>query len=213
MSTATFQGSITVGALRITANLSKTGVGDECHEPAMPAGVAGTLSTRTSDVAGVVTVGTGLGAGFTTGDIVAVFFDDSNGVPSVVYGKYATVAGDAISIADDIVAEYVGESPSGVVLPVEDTVVVICKKTVSNVSADKDDVTFIAVGCDQPAIGIFGGAAEICNFHIPVAASPPAPWDLSGGAANPLTSDPTTLVCYNGGVVAATFQYGLLLAT
>lgn len=213
MSTATFQGTITIGSVRILANVNKAGKGEEAHEPAMPAGVAGTLTTRTSDTAGEVTVGAGAGAGFTTGDILAVFFNDADGKPSVVYGKYATVDGDAIEIADDVAGEYVGESPDGAVLPAEDSAVVICKKTESSCPVDKTDVLYLAVGCDQPAIGVFGAASEICHFHIPVGASPPAPWDKDTGAASPLTDDPTVLVCYNGGLAAVNFQYGFLLAT
>lgn len=211
MATGVFNGTLTIGGVSMQANISRTAVGSEGHEPAMAAGVAGTLSTRTSDVAGVLTVTAG--HGFVTGDILAVFWiDPDTDAPSVVYGKYGTVSTNDITIADDVAGEYVGEFPADAVLPDEDTAVVVSKKVVSNVAVDATYVTMIGVNCDQPAVGVFGAGSEIYPVQIPVGYSP-IYWDKQSGAATPLGSDPTMLVCYNGGIVAATFQYAMLLST
>lgn len=212
MATASVSGTAKVGSVQIMMNVNRVGAGDEAHEPQMPAGIAGTLTTRTSDVAGVITVAAGLGAQFATGDILAVFFTSAAGAPSVVYGKYATVDGDAITIEDDTGANYVGESPDDAVLPAQNSAVVICKKTVSNCQVARGDVLYAIAGCDYPAVGIFGGAAAIWTTHIAVGGSPIV-WDKAAGGGSPLTADPTMLVCYNGGTAEVKFQYGFILAT
>jgi len=195
--------------MRVNANVTRTGVGDEVHEPPMAAGVTGTVTTGTGATTGTITMAAG--HGLVDGDIVAVFFTSAAGVPSVIYGLLVDMTGDVMSVALDA-GEYNGVSPAGAVLPAASTPVVVSKKTVSTVSADKDDITAILVGCDQPAIGIFGGAAEIYPVHIAVGASPIS-WDAAAGSACPIDDDPTALVCYNGSAVAVNFQYGFLLAT
>jgi len=206
MATGTFSGLITIGSVQMQANVSRTKTGAEGHEPAMAAGVAGTLTTRTGDDEGTLTLAEE--HGFITGDILAVFWKDA-GVPKVMYGFAATVSGTSVAIAPSG-TNYSGASPTGSVLPAEDTEVVVSKKVTVNVSLESDDVQMIGVGCDQPAIGILGGAAAIYVAHVAVAYSPLF-WDKASGAACPIDSDPTTLVCYNGGVVPATFQFGVLL--
>jgi hypothetical protein len=205
----TFSGLLTIAGIQMQANISRDFPGGEGHEPIMPAGQAGALSTRTGDAAGVVTLADG--HGLITGDKVAVSWTDADGLPCMMYGFEATVAGNNATIALDA-GEYQGEFPEASVLPAEDYEVVVCKKTVSNFSIDKDDLTMLGVDCDQPAVAIFGGAAAIYPVQISVA-NAPVYWDKASGAAKPLGSDPTKVVCYNGGIVEAKLQYAVLLDT
>lgn len=207
MATGTFIGTLTIGTVALQANISRTAVGSEGHEPPLPAGVAGTLTTRTDDDEGTLTLPET--HGFITGDILAVFWTTPGGVPSVMYGFAATVAGTSVAIAPSG-ADYVGVSPAATVLPAATTSVVVSKKVAINVAVESNDVRMIGMGCDQPAIGILGAAAAIYPAHVAVAFSP-LTWDKAAGAPCPLTADPTTLVSYNGGVVAAKFQCALLL--
>jgi hypothetical protein len=117
-----------------------------------------------------------------------------------------------MTIADDVGGNYVGCFPAGTILPVANTNVIVSLKMTSNFSVLHSDVTLIGCDCDQEAVGIFGAGAAIYPVFIPVPLSAPY-WDLASGSANPLGSDPTKLVCYNGGLVPATFQYAVLLAT
>jgi len=210
MATGTFSGMLTIGSIHMQANIARTATGTEGHEPAMPAGVPGVLTTRTGDDVGTLTMPTG--HGFVTSDILAVFWTAA-GVPKVMYGFVATVSGNSVAIAVSG-SNLSGEVPDGAVLPEEDSEVVVCKKTTSNVSVAHGDVTMIGVDCDQPAVGIFGSGTSTVIYaaQVPVAYSPVF-WDEASGAATPMAADPTKLDCYNGGLVAATFQYGFLLDT
>lgn len=207
MATGKFSGLLTVGSVQIQANVTRNSVGEEGHEPPLPAGVSGTLTTRTDDDEATLTMPEG--HGFITGDILAVFWTTPAGVPSVMYGFAATVSGTSVAIAPSG-TNYTGVSPAGTVLPAETTTVVVSKKVTVNVRVESDDVRMIGIGCDQPAIGILGAAAAIYAAHVAVAYAP-LYWDKQAGAECPLGSDPTTLICYNGGVVAATFQCAFLL--
>ncbi len=206
MAVGTFIGTLTIGSVAFQANISRTAEGSEGREPPLPAGVAGTLTARTDDDEGTLTLPEE--HGFITGDILAVFWKAA-GVPKVMYGFAATVAGTSVAIAPSG-ADYVGVSPAATVLPPADTSVVVSKKVSINVGVESSDVRMIGMGCDQPAIGILGAAAAIYAAHVAVAYSPLI-WDKAAGAPCPLTADSTTLVCYNGGVVAATFQCAFLL--
>lgn len=212
MPSASFVGTIRIGSLEIQANVTRDGVGEEVHEPPMPAGVAGELTTRTDDDEATLTMPEE--HNFETGDIVAVFWTTAAGVPCVIYGFAATVSGASVAIAPSG-SDYVGYRPDNgtpIVLPAEGTAIVVAKKVVSDVDITASKVLFIGCGCAQPAVGIFGAATAVYPVQIPVALSPVS-WDKESGAPTPLTGNITKLVCYNGGLDAATFPYGFLLET
>jgi hypothetical protein len=191
------------------ADVTRTGVGNECHEPVLPAGTAGTLSTRTSDVAGIITVAS---HSIINGDIVAVSWMDVAGVSHCMYGMKVT-ASDATTITVDYSgSEYENEFPASTVFPAEDCAVVISKKVISYCSFDKDEVTYFAASSSVKAVVAFGGASEVYALQFPVAYSPVI-WDAAAGSASPFTADITTVACYNCTTTAGVFQYGVLLAT
>ena len=97
---------------------------------AMPAARAGTLTTRTNDTTGVVTVAEG--HGITDEDTVAVFWDGGRRYAVAVSATTATTVS-------------IGSGGAGAVLPAEDSVVTICKETTSNLVVDGDDIHIIAV--------------------------------------------------------------------
>jgi hypothetical protein len=194
------------------ADVTRSDVGGEAHEPILPAGKAGTLSTRTSDTAGVVTVAANSVDPIAENDIVAVSWVDVNLVTHCMYGMKVTGVASLDITVDYSGSEYEGEFPASTVFPAEDYAVVISKKVTSNVSFDKDDVTYFAANANVKAVGSFGGASEIYALQIPIANSPVV-WDGASGTDSPFTSDPTTLACYNCTTTAGVFQYGVLLST
>ena len=94
----------------------------------LPLGLAGTLSTRTDDDTGVVTLTAG--HGITTDDTVDIYFDDG-----VAY------AGDVISAAATTITV---DLLSGTELPTEDSAVVVGKRASHNVDFDGDNLVYFA---------------------------------------------------------------------
>ena len=213
MATAGFNGTFQIGGITMIANSTRTGVGSEEHEPPLPAGIAATLTTRTSDTAGVLTLPDG--HGLITGDYIAIFWTDPTTlVPMVMYGFATVISGDSCTFTSAS-GQFYGVAPASTVLPIATSSVVVSTTVVSETAVQRNNVTMIGVDCNQPAIAIFATAvASIYVVHIPVGQSI-ATWDAaaSGQASNPLTSNPTQVVCYNGGLAAATLQYGMLLAS
>jgi len=114
-----------------------THVGSVIIEQAIPAIVAaqtGTLTTRTSDTAGIATLSTG--HGIETGDVVDVYF-----AAGVRYGMTTTVATNAVTLA----------SGAGDVLPLQDAAVTVVVQTAVEVNFDGDDAQIIGVFYRNPS--------------------------------------------------------------
>lgn len=98
---------------------------------ALAAAKTGTLSTRTDDDTGEITLSTG--HGITTGMIVDIYW--SGGVR---YGvTVGTVAGNAVPFGGE------GGEGAGDVLPIQTTAVTVCEQTEINLNFDGDDMLFV----------------------------------------------------------------------
>ena len=205
----TLKGVLQIAGVSMPANISRTEIGGEGHEPPLAAGVVGVLTTRSTDTTGLVTA-----AGFTTGDIIGIsWIDPTTGSRFAMVGFTTTVAGSAVTF-EHSATDFQSVFPAATVLPDALTAVVVSKKTVSDFSATHGDITFSGVNCDQPAVGVFGLLLTPYTAIYPTSAllpTTPVLWDKATGATSPWTADVTGCACYNFGTVAATFQYAVLL--
>ena len=95
MATATNNSYINVGGLTIQSTVTRTASGQISHDVTLPAGKAGTLTTRTDDNTGVATLGTG--HGIVQNDVVDVYW-----AAGVRYGMDVTaVNGNAVTVDAD----------------------------------------------------------------------------------------------------------------
>jgi hypothetical protein len=183
--------AVSIGSI----NQSKIRTGDDLIDLqiTLPAGKSGTLTTRTDDNTGIVTVASG--HGITGSDTVDVYWAAGRR-----YGVDVT-ATDATTISIDLGA---GDN-----LPTASTAVVICKQVVVNKAIDGDAVEIIGLLAELAASTGFGvritvfdavsaGGSAVGN-GIDLDPNSPFVLDIEGGAANLLTGSPIlSFVASNG---------------
>jgi hypothetical protein len=168
----------------------------------LPAGKSGTLTTRTDDNTGVLTVASG--HGITASDTVDVYWSTGRR-----YGVDVTAVG-ATTIDIDL--------GSGDNLPAASTAIVVCKQVVVNKAIDGDNVKIIGLSAELAASTGFGtrvtffdainAGGSAVGSGIYLAANEPLIIDVQGGATNLLTGSPIlSFVASNGdGINAATLK-------
>ena len=183
--------AVSIGSI----NQSKIRTGDDLIdlEVTLPAGKSGTLTTRTDDNTGVVTVASG--HGITASDTVDVYWATGRR-----YGVDVTTAG-ATTLDIDL--------GSGDNLPAQSTAVVIVKQVVVNKAIDGDNVEIIGFLAELAASTGFGvritffdavsGGGSAVGNGIDLDPNSPFVLDIEGGATNLLTGSPIlSFVASNG---------------
>lgn len=183
--------AVSIGSI----NQSKIRSGDDLIdlEVTLPAGKSGTLTTRTDDDTGVVTVASG--HGITASDTVDVYWATGRR-----YGVDVTTAG-ATTLDIDL--------GSGDNLPAQSTAVVIVKQVVVNKAIDGDNVEIIGFLAELAASTGFGvritffdavsGGGSAVGNGIDLDPNSPFVLDVEGGATNLLTGSPIlSFVASNG---------------
>jgi len=190
ISTANVAGKAVSSQIVRTANLDTGYDGD-----VLPAGKAGTLTTRTDDDTGVITVAEG--HEITDSDTVDVFW-----VGGSRYGVDVTATdGTTVSI----------DAGDGTNLPAQDFAVVVTKQVTIDVDFDGDNVEMIVVSNSKRVHLDFqeGGGTSILPLDIP--ANEGWFWCADQGVANPLTGNATGQIKASSGEAAdATLKIALL---
>lgn len=183
--------AVSIGSI----NQSKIRTGDDLIDlqVTLPAGKSGTLTTRTDDNTGIVTVASG--HGITASDTVDVYWSGGRR-----YGVDVTATA-ATTIDIDL--------GSGDNLPAASTAVVIVKQVVVNKAIDGDSVKIIGFLAELAASTGFGvritffdavsaGGSAVGN-GIDLDPNSPFVLDIEGGATNLLTGSPIlSFVASNG---------------
>jgi hypothetical protein len=137
MPTANVFQQVAIGGLTVSASASREQAGsisqDLTGDFALDAGVAGTLSTRTDNDTGVLTVASGHGIVDT--DTVDVYWDGG-----VRYGV------DVTAVTATTISINVGAGDN---LPAEDTAIVVCKQTALDVDVVGDQIDVFAVAMNR----------------------------------------------------------------
>ena len=183
-----------IGGMSIEGVVTRTFDGQLGHSIALPAGTAGTLTTRTDDDTGVATLDSG--HGLSTSDVVDVYWDGG-----MRYGMVATVAGDAITI----------DLGSGDNLPTQDDAVVVTLQVEINSDFDGDDVQMIVAMCDQRASIDFQDSGDASLAHVELPADEQWDWVADQGIANPLTGNAVDAIhaSNSSSTTAATLKIGV----
>lgn len=184
MATVTHAQSISGGGITIQAMpVTRTNSGTIALEDTLNTAKAGTLSTRTDDNTGTLTMAGG--HGFTDGQIIDVYW--SGGVQrNVVIG---TVATNSVPI----------DSGVGDNLPIATTAITAVVQKSINLAIDGDNTKILAVVLEtidktlRTAANVqFRDAAADIIAEIDLVTNVPQVWDIEGGSANPFTGDPIT---------------------
>lgn len=178
----------------IGAAVSRTADGGGSREVTLPAGKAGTLSTRTDNDTGILTVGSGHGILDT--DTVDVYWNGGMRYGVDVTGVTATT----ISI----------DAGSGTNLPIATTAIVVCKQVQINADIDGDALVilgmmaaFAALNSTSKCHADFQDSAGDSIEAVDLNANQPKAYDITGGDTNVFTGDPITKVMASNGSSSA----------
>jgi len=184
MGTVTHGQSISGGGITIQPlPIQRTNSGTIALEDTLNTAKAGTLSTRTDNNTGTLTLGSG--HGITDGQIIDVYW--SGGVQRTV--TVGTVSGTSVPIDGGI-----GDN-----LPTAATEITACVQKAINLAIDGDNADIVAVILETNDKSLrttanvqFLDAAADVIAEIDLVANVPQVWDIEGGSSNPLTGDPIT---------------------
>jgi hypothetical protein len=198
MGTATNTQVIQVAGISIQSTQLRNGTGQIGQEVSLPKGSAGSLTTRTNNTDGVVTLGAG--HGLQTGDKVDLYWSGGQR-----YGVSITVNVNAITITGG----------AGDNLPVQDTAVVMTKQVVIDTDFDGDLVQMIAAVNTQKGNLDFQTNADVSILARGLVANEAWQWAADTGAANPLTGDPVGKVRASNGsaTVDSVLKIGVVYAS
>lgn len=183
MPQATYSISLSVGGVTIQPPpIVRTFDHPNSYEATLPAGKAGTLTTRTDADTGEATLGSG--HGITTGMIVDVYWSGGR--------RYGMTVGTVASLVVPL------DGGTGDAFPIATTALVVTPHVNINTAIDGDNISIIGLmlecALDTGALGHISffddGDAEIAEFDL--TRNDPIITDVEGGAANPYTGNPIT---------------------
>ena len=194
MPTGTISSTTTVAGLSIQTLTTKTASGAlPGQEKSLPAGNAGSLTTRTDDDDGEITADSAEHT-IETGDVVDVYW--SGGIR---YGMtVGTVDGTAIPVSGG----------AGDALPVADTDVVVTERVVLDLDFDGDKVEMIVATSTQRCHLDFLDSGDATLHAQEIEADESWDWVDGNGSSNPLTGNPVDELHVSNGsaTAAATFK-------
>ena len=183
MGTVTHGMSVSGGGITLQAIVTRTNSGNIGLEDTLTAAKAGTLTTRTDDNTGTLTMATG--HGITTGQIVDIYW--SAGVQRTV--TVGTVSVDSVPFDLGI----------GDVLPIATTAVTVCVHKSMSLAIDGDNADILAVAVStvdttlRTAANVqFLDVSSAVIAEVDFITNVPQVWDIEGGSANPFTGNPIT---------------------
>jgi len=152
----------------------------------VPKGYAGTLTTRTDNETGELTLAAG--HAITTGAVVDLYWTGGTRTGITV----GTVSVNAVPIGAD-------NSGAGSNLPAQDTAVVCSVRTPFNVAIDGDELSILGLqmvytSAAETAVSraIFVDAADDVIATLDLTANEARVYDIEAGDTNPFTGDPIT---------------------
>lgn len=183
-----------IGDLALNSVVSRDASGVIRHKITLPAAKAGTLSTRTSDTAGTLTMEAG--HGIVDSDVIDIYWDGGRAYGATV----GTVATNEVPFT----------GASGDVLPTVDSDITAQVQQEIDTDLEGDLLVAMAALCGEKAcVGFMEVAAR--SLTLDLVESEAYWWVDDQLAANPLDSlTITSAVVTQGGDAEATFRLGML---
>ena len=176
----TFTRTITGGGINLQDTESVTGEARRSANPTVAGAKTGTLSTRTSDTAGTLTLETG--HGITDGQRIDIYWGTVGSGSYVTSATVGTVAGLAVPFTTAVG-----------VLPIATTAVRACVANEASLPIVGDNMQAIAAGCGTtPALFVVAdGSGDLATFYT--TGSGAYGWK-TGDGTNPIAGDTATKV-------------------
>jgi len=190
--------TLNISGQSLNSLVARSAPGGLAQDVNLPAGLAGTLTTRTSDAEGVATVAEG--HGLTGGDKIDVYW-----AGGLRYG--VTVD----SVTSTTITFGTGGAGAGDNLPAQGTAIVVAAQVTIDEAFDGDDLAMIAAGATLVGSGTAARAhltfldAGGATLHaVELAGGEAWSWASGTGAANPLTGNPVASIRVTAGTAAET---------
>ncbi|MFO0880732.1 MAG: hypothetical protein U0840_25650 [Gemmataceae bacterium] len=187
--------SVVIGGTTYEHVTDVEGLSMERATPSIPAAKSGTLTTRTDNDTGVVTLGSG--HGISTGHKVSVFWSGGKR-----FGMTATVSGNAVTL----------DGGTGDNLPVLNTAVTAAVPVEVPYVVDTEQLRAMAAHCTQPGyIEVLDGAGTPARIAL-LSVGPNAArvWWLNNGETNPLGDQVTATAKFvHGGTTTTTMTLAM----
>jgi len=182
----------------ISRNIPRTEDGGGSNEIAVGVGYSGTLTTRTDDETGSLTLASG--HGITTAQVIDLYWSGG--------ARYGITVG---TVATNVVPIGADNSGTGDVLPTAATAIVASPRVTFNCAIDGDELALLGVqqayasnteAANSHISFLDSGSAEIEEFAL--SANVPRTFDITGGDTNGFTGNPiTSAVVSNGSATNA----------
>lgn len=186
MAQLTYSVAVTGLGGNISRQLSREADAGIALDVSVPKGYAGTLSTRTDNETGTLTLSSG--HAITTGMIVDLYWSGGKRTGITV----GTVSVNSVPIGAD-------DSGSGNNLPSQDTVIVASERIPFNIALDGDAVSILGLQMKYnnstetaESRAIFVDSADDVIATIDLTANEARVYDIEAGDDNPFTGDPIT---------------------
>lgn len=184
--------SVSIGGRTVSGRIVRTAEGEFSETVTLAAGKAGTLSTRTDDNTGTLTLGAS--HGITTGQIIDLYW--SGGIRRTM--TVGTVAGTSVPIDLGV----------GDVLPAAATAIVACVQTVVNFDFDGDEAILVAASATRRSSVEFqqDAGTVIKSLDLGKSGTDGEAWDWAnnGDVANPFVGVDVGKVVVSNGSSAGT---------
>jgi len=197
-----YSASISGGGLAIQSSVNRVGTAPIGLSETLPAAKTGTLSTRTSDTVGTLTMDSG--HGITTAAVIDLYWD--GGV------RYGVVVG---TVSTNSVPFSLGAGDN---LPIATTAITAVVQQNVNLFIDGDETKIIAFALrtNAPSARVAGhislySAADTQIAELDLVSNVPSIFDLESGIANPFTGDPITYLKASTGGSSTTENYQLVI--
>lgn len=181
--------SVTINGVRYEQASTITSDSTELKSASVPAAKSGSVTTRTDDNTGVITMSAG--HGFTTGQKVDVFWTGGSR-----RGMDATVATNAVTV----------DGGNGDVLPALSTAITAMVPTSVPMAFAGDDLDALSVGCPTAVSGwaVFknSGGTVLASYQIP-SGTRAKTWATGLGITNPLAGATVATVEFSHGATSA----------
>ena len=182
--------------VNVNVNLAKTATGSIAQSQALAAAKTGSLTTRTSDTDGTLTMTTG--HGITDGARIAIFWDGG----CAYLGTVGTVATNSVPFT----------GAAGDNLPAKDTAVTVQVMTPLDVDFDGDKAKMVAASFSRRGVVVFEDSGDAVLDGEDIAAGEGYVYVAGLSQSNPLTGNPVDQVWVANGDSSGTnaFLLGVL---
>jgi len=199
----TYGVSVSGGGISMQSAIVRTGSAPIGLSETLPAAKTGTLTTRTDNTDGELTMSAS--HGITTGATIDLYWDGGSRYGVTV----GTVATNAVPISGG----------AGDNLPIATTSITATLRTTANLYIDGDNVKLIAFELQTNDKSLrtagritFFDAEDDAIAQLDLVANTPQVFDFEGGATNILTGDPITYLAMSTAGSSATENYSLKIS-